>query len=92
METTYDAPEDDPTTGAILEICEIEVYGNKHFKIDNQWPKNDLKPHITVAGAILEVCEIKCNGMHFLYFIKLIFAKFTYYHCIFILKKNQLQS
>ncbi|XP_065921745.1 uncharacterized protein [Magallana gigas] len=27
VETTYDAPEDDPTTGAILEICEIEVYG-----------------------------------------------------------------
>lgn len=27
VETTYDAPEDNPTTGAILEICEIEVYG-----------------------------------------------------------------
>lgn len=27
VETTYDAPEDDPITGAILEICEIEVYG-----------------------------------------------------------------
>nr|XP_034321428.1 uncharacterized protein LOC105346260 [Crassostrea gigas] len=27
VETTYDAPEDDPTEGAILEICEIEVYG-----------------------------------------------------------------
>lgn len=24
VETTYDALEDDPTTGAILEICEIE--------------------------------------------------------------------
>lgn len=27
VETTYDAPDDDPTYGAILEICEIEVYG-----------------------------------------------------------------
>ncbi|XP_065924737.1 receptor-type tyrosine-protein phosphatase alpha isoform X2 [Magallana gigas] len=27
VETAYDAPEDKPTTGAILEICEIEVYG-----------------------------------------------------------------
>ncbi|XP_052693073.1 uncharacterized protein LOC128171350 [Crassostrea angulata] len=27
VETTYDAPEDDPITGAVLEICEIEVYG-----------------------------------------------------------------
>lgn len=27
VETTYDAPEDDPNTGAILEICEIEVFG-----------------------------------------------------------------
>uniref|UniRef100_K1PSV9 Uncharacterized protein n=1 Tax=Magallana gigas TaxID=29159 RepID=K1PSV9_MAGGI len=25
VETTYDAPEDDPTEGAILEICEIEA-------------------------------------------------------------------
>lgn len=29
METTYDAPEDDPTTGPVLEICEIEVLGNQ---------------------------------------------------------------
>lgn len=29
VETTYDCPEDDPITGAILEICEIEVYGNQ---------------------------------------------------------------
>nr|XP_034320088.1 uncharacterized protein LOC109619174 [Crassostrea gigas] len=28
VETTYDAPEDKPIRGAILEICEIEVYGN----------------------------------------------------------------
>nr|XP_034322513.1 uncharacterized protein LOC105322931 [Crassostrea gigas] len=27
VETTYDAPEDDPTKGAMLEICEIVVYG-----------------------------------------------------------------
>ncbi|XP_078329704.1 uncharacterized protein LOC144624171 isoform X2 [Crassostrea virginica] len=27
VETTYDAPEDNPQTGAMLEICEIEVYG-----------------------------------------------------------------
>ena len=27
VETMYDAPEDDPSTGPILEICEIEVYG-----------------------------------------------------------------
>ena len=27
METTYDAPEDDPVKGAMLEMCEIEVYG-----------------------------------------------------------------
>ena len=27
VETTYDAPEDKQTAGAILEICEIEVYG-----------------------------------------------------------------
>ena len=27
VETKYDAPEDDPIQGAILEICEIEVYG-----------------------------------------------------------------
>ena len=27
VETTYDAPEDDPISGAMLEICEIEVYG-----------------------------------------------------------------
>ncbi|XP_056003624.1 uncharacterized protein LOC130049709 [Ostrea edulis] len=26
VETTYDTPEDDPETGAILEICEIQVY------------------------------------------------------------------
>uniref|UniRef100_A0A8W8NPC7 F5/8 type C domain-containing protein n=1 Tax=Magallana gigas TaxID=29159 RepID=A0A8W8NPC7_MAGGI len=31
VETTYDAPEDDPTEGAILEICEIEVY-DQHLK------------------------------------------------------------
>lgn len=33
VETTYDAPEDDPTTGPVLEICEIQVYGNKKSKI-----------------------------------------------------------
>lgn len=38
VETTYDAPEDDPATGAILEICEIEVYGNQSFRVDNQLP------------------------------------------------------
>lgn len=27
VETTYDAPDDGPYTGAMLEICEIEVYG-----------------------------------------------------------------
>ncbi|XP_056003642.1 cell death abnormality protein 1-like [Ostrea edulis] len=27
IETTYDTPEDDPEKGAILEICEIQVYG-----------------------------------------------------------------
>lgn len=27
VESTYDAPEDDPITGAVLEICEIEVFG-----------------------------------------------------------------
>ncbi|XP_056003638.1 multiple epidermal growth factor-like domains protein 6 [Ostrea edulis] len=27
VETTYDAPEDDPVTGAFLEICEIQVNG-----------------------------------------------------------------
>lgn len=27
VETTYDALEDNPTRGAILEICEIEVHG-----------------------------------------------------------------
>ena len=27
METTYDAPEDDPFKGAVLEICEIQVKG-----------------------------------------------------------------
>lgn len=27
VETTYDAPEDDNITGAVLEICEIEVFG-----------------------------------------------------------------
>ena len=27
METTYDAPEDDPHKGAMLEICEIQVKG-----------------------------------------------------------------
>ena len=27
METHYDAPEDDPFRGAMLEICELEVYG-----------------------------------------------------------------
>lgn len=30
VETTYDCPEDDPITGAMLEICEIEVYGKKN--------------------------------------------------------------
>ncbi|XP_065933952.1 multiple epidermal growth factor-like domains protein 10 [Magallana gigas] len=29
VETTYDAPEDNPTTGAMLEICEIEIYENE---------------------------------------------------------------
>ena len=28
VETTYDATEDDPQSGAMLEICEIEVYGS----------------------------------------------------------------
>ena len=27
VETTYDAPEDDPFKGAVLEICEIQVKG-----------------------------------------------------------------
>lgn len=27
VETTYDAPEDDPVKGPILEICEIEING-----------------------------------------------------------------
>ena len=27
VETTYEAPEDYPISGAMLEICEIEVYG-----------------------------------------------------------------
>ena len=27
VETTYDAPEDDPQKGAVLEICEIQVKG-----------------------------------------------------------------
>lgn len=36
VETTYDAPEDYPTKGAILEICEIQVYGNQAFKSYNR--------------------------------------------------------
>lgn len=32
VETTYDAPEDDPVAGAMLEICEIEVYGIRFIK------------------------------------------------------------
>lgn len=32
VETTYDAPEDDPVEGAMLEICEIEVYGIRFIK------------------------------------------------------------
>lgn len=31
METHYDAPEDDPVRGAMLEICELEVYGKLYF-------------------------------------------------------------
>lgn len=31
METHYDAPEDDPLRGAMLEICELEVYGKLYF-------------------------------------------------------------
>ena len=31
METHYDAPEDDPFRGAMLEICELEVYGKLYF-------------------------------------------------------------
>lgn len=34
VETTYDAPEDNPTTGAMLEICEIEIYGIPFIKND----------------------------------------------------------
>lgn len=33
VETTYDAPEDRYITGAILEICEIEVHGMYFFVI-----------------------------------------------------------
>lgn len=32
VETMYDAPEDSPTTGPILEICEIEVFGKWRLK------------------------------------------------------------
>lgn len=31
VETHYDAPEDDPFRGAMLEICELEVYGKLYF-------------------------------------------------------------
>lgn len=31
VETTYHAPEDNTTTGAVLEICEIEVFGINSF-------------------------------------------------------------
>lgn len=36
VETTYDAPEDDKydVHGAILEVCEIEVYGKHFFSIN----------------------------------------------------------
>lgn len=42
VETTYDAPED-TSTGAMLEICEIEVYGMGFF-LDNDifFPENHL--------------------------------------------------
>lgn len=33
VETTYDAPEDDDIKGAILEICEIEVYGTYAYDL-----------------------------------------------------------
>lgn len=33
VETTYDAPDDGLYTGAMLEICEIEVYGIKDLLI-----------------------------------------------------------
>lgn len=33
VETTYDAPDDGLYTGAMLEICEIEVYGIKDLFI-----------------------------------------------------------
>lgn len=33
VETTYDAPDDGPYTGAMLEICEIEVYGINYLFI-----------------------------------------------------------
>lgn len=31
VETHYDAPEDHPFRGAMLEICELEVYGKLYF-------------------------------------------------------------
>jgi hypothetical protein len=34
VETTYDTPEDDPEAGAILEICEIQVYGTYYYVKD----------------------------------------------------------
>lgn len=39
VETSYNAPEDKSNTGAILEICEIEVYGmcNVLLNIDYQF-------------------------------------------------------
>lgn len=33
VETMYDAPDDSSTTGPILEICEIEVYGKWYFPL-----------------------------------------------------------
>lgn len=33
VETMYDAPDDSPTTGPILEICEIEVNGKWYFPL-----------------------------------------------------------
>lgn len=40
VETTYDAPEDNPTRGAILEICEIEVDGMYVYKRSDNIIKN----------------------------------------------------
>ncbi|XP_056003186.1 receptor-type tyrosine-protein phosphatase kappa-like isoform X1 [Ostrea edulis] len=66
VETTYDTPEDGATTGAILEICEIQVFGCEIGKYgDLCWDCSGCQTCDVISGVCPSItCGANCmNGL-----------------------------